>query len=185
MKVKHYRILIVAVLLGVNHVAFCQLGLPGYQQANLTRVYEFNVILKNDSSFKTMSKILFDNGGKTYVSAKMLADKNEIYPSDTDFIFGKIGADTWLKGVPADSCWLFKCDEGKINSYSFVPEQGTNLIIAIQKGEDGPILPLTKDNLLSLMADDPKALKLAERNKLTNAIFQYNHPPVVLGQQRQ
>ncbi len=50
------------------------------------------------------------------------------------------------------------------------------LKIAIQMGVNGPILPLNQDNLLSMIADDPRALALAEENRLTHAIVQYNHP---------
>jgi len=80
---------------------------------------------------------------------------------------------------------LFKSDEGKINSYSFVPERGTNLVVAIQKGEDVPIVPLNKDNLTSLIADDPNALSLAQQNMLMPAIMRYSHLSADLYQQRE
>lgn len=127
-----------------------------------------------------MSKFLIDGVGKNSLNAKMLKDKNVIYPSDTKSVFAKIGGGKWMKGIPADSCWLFKSDEGKINTFSFIPEQGTSLIVAIQKGANGPILQLTKSNLLAMVADDPRALELAEENRLIHAIVQYNHPPVDL-----
>lgn len=168
---KYHHIIIATALSAISHVAICQTS-----PSNSNRIYELNVILQNDSSFKTMSKFLIDGNGKSHVSVKTQAGRNPIYPSDTKSIFVKIDATAWLKGIPSDSCWLFKSDEGKINSYSSIPEQGTNLIVAIQKGENGPIMALNKNNLLSMIADDPRALALAEENRLTHAIVQYNHP---------
>ena len=176
---KLYHVLIAVALFGVSHLAMCQTGLSASEKANLNRVYEFNVVLQNDSTLKTKSKILFDNQGRNYISAKMLADKN-IYPSETKYLYKKGTDGTSLKGVAADSCWLFLSNRGKINSYSNIPERGMDFIVAIQQGANGPILPLNRDNLIALVANDSKALALAQQNDLVSAIVQYNQPTEIV-----
>ena len=175
---KVYRIIIVFALFGVSHKANCQSGLRASELANLSRVYEFNVVLINDSTLKTRSKIMFDDNGRNYISAKMLADQN-IYPAETKYVYRKSSNQAALKGVAADSCWLFMAEQGKINSYSNIPEPGMQFIIAIQKGTNGPVLALNKDNLMVMVADSPKALSLAQANDLVSAIVQYNR--VIVG----
>lgn len=39
-------------------------------------------------------------------------------------------------------------------------------VIAIQEGDDSPIVPLTEANLLSMVGNDLKILKLIEKRKL-------------------
>ncbi|HEY8934854.1 MAG TPA: hypothetical protein VIM65_06515, partial [Cyclobacteriaceae bacterium] len=62
----------------------------------------------------------------------------------------------------------------KVNCYSYIPEDYLSDIIAIQSG-DGPILPLTKENLsLMMVTDDPQIIKLIDKGKLIQAIMRYN-----------
>jgi hypothetical protein len=53
-------------------------------------------------------------------------------------------------------------------------EKGSSSLIAIQKGEGAPILPLNKDNLEEMVAENPEALKFAQKKKLERAITTFN-----------
>ena len=145
-----------------------------YKNPDISRRYEFKVVfLENDSSFIAKGKITSDEEGLNFLELKLKGAKGEVYPSETKSIARK-GLDGWITGIPADTCWLFKTATGRINSYSFLAEPETTLIIAIQKGVKGEILPLTKENLLPMVEDDPKATRFAEENDLFRAIKRYN-----------
>lgn len=101
-----------------------------------------------------------------------------IRPNDTKLIVTMVyRTNERLEGIPADSCWLFKIVKGKINGYSPFAEKD-DFVIAIQKGDDGAIVPLNPNNLAEMVGtDDPKINKLVEKKKLVNAIRAYNKTP--------
>ena len=144
-----------------------------YGQANISAKYEFHIILKNDSTVIERTRINLSKDEDNSLTVKHKGSKHEVFPKDTKFIFRMTLEGKQIVGIPSDSCWLFKSVLGKINGYSFLAEEGIEHIIAIQEGS-GPIVPLTKENLLPMVATNPKALKLAQKDKLHRAITTFN-----------
>lgn len=95
------------------------------------------------------------------------------YPNETKQI-SQMYKGKLVVGIPVDSCWLFKLKEGKINSYAPFPNEIKNFITAIQKG-DGPILPMTKENLKNMVADQPKLFKMIDKKRYEQVIWKYNN----------
>lgn len=99
----------------------------------------------------------------------------QIRPEDTRVVFLLRDKGGRLDGIPADSCWLFKAVQGKINGYSVLAEEGYNYLSAMQLGEDGRIVPVTKANLLAMIPEPEEKLKqLIEKDNLLMAIKRYN-----------
>ncbi|WP_156522706.1 hypothetical protein [Arachidicoccus ginsenosidimutans] len=138
--------------------------------------YNYTVVLKNDYTFTGKGK-MHSKKGITYLVLKGKDGEKEFYPADTKeaYIIGDGGIK--ISGIPSfnDSCWLFKVSEGRINEFAIVPELGTPYISAVQKGNGAPILKITKENIMPLVNDNPKALRKAEKDKLNNALDIYNH----------
>src|SRR5689334_21559365 len=99
-----------------------------YGNGNVNPRFDFEVTLKNDSVVKFRSRVLSENN-KMYVLLKEKKSKRKILPDETKEIYG--GSSTWgrLKGLPADSCWLFKMNKAPINCYSSVPMTDINSTI--------------------------------------------------------
>jgi hypothetical protein len=135
--------------------------------------YPFTIVFSNDSSVLVKAKI--DISEKNHViKTKINKKKVVIKPIDTKEIYRIDDAGFKIAGMPTDSCWLFLAVKGKINGYSYLAEKGTGSLIAIQKGEGAPILPLNKTNLEDMVADNPEALKFAKKKKLEKAITTFN-----------
>ena len=143
----------------------------GNQQSSYK--HDFTVVMKNDSVFtRRMAIDISDKQHK--FSVKAGGGKEVIRPADTREVSRLLPSGQRMKGVPADSCWLFHSVKGKINCYAYLAEEGYNYLAAIQQGE-GPILPLTKANLLAMVStQDPKLQKMIDRGKFANAIKRYN-----------
>jgi hypothetical protein len=156
----------------VSHTTYT--NMPMYYGSGIVSAkHKFTIILKNDSTLTANTKI--DMSAKTqgvYVKAK--GKKKKIEPVDTKEIYRMTAEGKKLSGMPVDSCWLFQTAKGKINTYSNLAEVGTMYAIAIQEGDNGPIKPLTKSNLMFIVGDVPKLRKLVERGKLIKAIDFYN-----------
>jgi hypothetical protein len=144
-----------------------------YGQGNISAKYEFHIVLKNDSTIIERTRINLSKDEDNSLTVKHKRSKHEVFPKDTKFVFRMTLEGKQIVGIPADSCWLFKSVLGKINAYSFLAEEGIQYVIAIQEGS-GQIVPLTKENLLPMVATNPKALKLAEKDKLLRAITTFN-----------
>lgn len=156
----------------VSHTTYTNIPMY-YGTGVVSAKHKFTIVLKNDSTVTANTKI--DMSAKTqavYVKAK--GKKGKIEPVDTREIYRITAEGKKLSGIPVDSCWLFQSAKGKINTYSNLAEVGTMYAIAIQEGDNGPIKPLTKDNLLFIVGDVPKLRKLVERGKLIKAIDFYN-----------
>ncbi|MFM7859343.1 MAG: hypothetical protein ACKO96_47325 [Flammeovirgaceae bacterium] len=142
--------------------------------------YLFTIVLKTDNDSTLLVKAKIDASEKKHViKAKVNKQKIVIKPTDTREISRIAPWGEKLVGLPTDSCWLFLAIKGKINAYSYLAEKGTSSwgsIIAVQKGEGQPILPLNKDNLEEMVADNPEALTFAKKKKLEKAITAYNKP---------
>lgn len=158
----------------VPHTFFVSSPKYYYGQQNISGKYEFRVVLNNDSTFVTKTRINLSQKGDNSITVKQKHGKKQIFPNDTKYIMRVTLDNKILKGIAADSCWLFKIVQGEISSYSFLAEEIQMYVIAIQAGDDGPIIPLTKENLMPLVVSDEKAYELAKKNKLHRALNRYN-----------
>ena len=147
-----------------------------YGQGNPSLKYEFHFVLKNDSTFIATTRINITKDEDNSITVKIRKVKATLFPEDTKSISRTTYDGQLLKGIPADSCWLFKTVTGKINTYSYLAELGLDYVIAIQEGDQGKIVPLSKENLLQMITstDDPKIYKWIENKKFTKAIERYN-----------
>lgn len=66
-----------------------------------------------------------------------------------------------MSGIPNDTCWLFKTEVGKVNLFSCIAEPNTDLITAMQIGNDAPIEKLDKREVIDLVKEYPRLLKFA------------------------
>jgi hypothetical protein len=136
--------------------------------------FDFTIVLKSDSVITLRSRMEAQDK-KMYVMQKEKKLKRKIFPNETKSISGY--SSTWgrIKGIPADSCWLFKITKGPINCYSSLPMMDIVTAIAIQKGEDGEIVSLSKENLEAITGtEDEKIKKWLEKDKLTKVIQYFN-----------
>jgi len=134
---------------------------------------DFIIVLKNDSTVHTRARLdLSDSVHRIEIKKKKIT--STILPHDTKQITLVWNTGLEFVGIPADSCWLFQVNVGKINSYSVVPYDTDPIIVAIQKGKDGPIIPLSKKNLRDMVGDDPKLNELIDKEKFEKVIRQYN-----------
>lgn len=81
-------------------------------------------------------------------------------------------------GVPSDSCWSFKVVSGAINVYAKYSEVYTDLnpetTIAIQAGDNGPMVKYSEASLTQMIGQDPDAAHLIEKKKYYKAVMKYN-----------
>jgi len=143
------------------------------QQGPVSRKYQFYLVMKDGGNLVTKNRIDFEDS----INSITLKDepKRVIKPNETVQIFRMLPEGVKFIGIPTDSCWLFKCAAGKINTYSMLAEQDMAYSVAIQKG-DGEIVKLSKENLLELTADayDAELVALIEKKKFLKAIQRYN-----------
>ena len=130
--------------------------------------YEIRVVLQNDS-------VIVDAGRfDTTMSRQTVTFKNRVItPNETKEIVFPIEEGDFLKGIPKDSCWLFKTTAGAINAYATSPQIDSKNIVAIQKLR-GEIMPFSKELLMEWLKLDEYAVKLAEKGKYLEAIKKYN-----------
>jgi len=133
----------------------------------------FVIRLKNDSVFKMSAQmvrkdsvIVLESDGKI---------KTVIWPVETIRISNLNNQGQSVIGIPVDSCWIFRVIKGSINGYSLTGAENADAIKWIQQGDEGPIIPLNKENLLSIVGTDPRILKLVDRGKFAKAIWQHNN----------
>jgi hypothetical protein len=138
-----------------------------------------------DGTYKIFrSKIMFDDQNKSYL---VYEDKNykkgdslriqKIHPAMTKYI-SKLGEEKeeLIKGLPADSCWMFKSISGKVNAYSFLPETfevHLGYLKWLQK-EDGPFEKVDEVTMRKLFNNDTEALTLVDKKKYFEALKRYN-----------
>lgn len=158
----------------VPHTYYTGSPLHFYGPANVRLKDDFTIVMKNDSTFSSKTKIEH-TAVRHSVTVRDAADKKQkIYPGHTKALIRVDEFGNRLYGIPTDTCWLFQAAYGRINSFSFLPQLGTDQVIAIQSGQKGPIVPLTKENLLAMVGDDPKILKLIKKSRLLKAIQLFN-----------
>lgn len=117
----------------------------------------------------------------------------KIYPDQTLSITALVtndqGEEEAKQGLPTDTCWTVKVITGAINIYAksgtYLNVVGTPLfaapkldfasaeIIGIQ-ATDGAIEKLSKENVLRIVADNPKATEYVEKKGLYEAVKKYN-----------
>lgn len=132
---------------------------------------EYNIVLKNDSVINVFARIDIKDSIQS-ITFKKKKQKFTIKPSDTKEIIC-LAFSKPRRGVPTDSCWLFKSVSGRITAYSYLPDPGTIYIVAVKK-DNGQIIGLTKEVLLVMVSDNPKAIKKAENDQFVDAIKIYN-----------
>ncbi|WP_079689387.1 hypothetical protein [Ohtaekwangia koreensis] len=140
----------------------------------LTKKYEFTVILNNDSTVDVRGKIdVLDSVHSLVI--KNGKSKRVIKPQDTKGIYRYSLVDGHkIAGVPTDSCWLFMVEDGRIKMYAKLPFEGARAIVAIQRGERGTIVPLTRENLLVITGEDPRLMPFIQNKEYVKAIWKYN-----------
>jgi hypothetical protein len=144
-----------------------------YSNGPYSQRYTFTIVLSNDSLFSASAKIdLKENKNKLKVKSK--GKKMELYPADTKTISRITSTGKAIIGIPADTCWLFKITEGKINVYSFLAEFDNAYAIAIQEGNDGEIVKLNEENVKYMVTGHENAMALAEKKRLLKAIQEFN-----------
>jgi hypothetical protein len=153
-------------------------GVPRYNygvKGPISTKHKFTIELMNDSLFTARTKINIGEGDD-FLKVKINKEEKIIKPAETKSISRISELGNKLVGIPADSCWLFKVQSGKINMYSFLAEETLTYVIAMQIG-DGPIMPIkkeTKEILEPIMNDRPRLLKLLEKEEFIRAIELYN-----------
>ncbi len=136
--------------------------------------YDFRVVMRDDSTF-TRRMAIDVSGNPHQFKIKNGRQKDFIRPSDTREVSRLTLEGMLIKGVPADSCWLFHSVKGKINCYGFLAEEGYAYLAAIQEGDDGVLVPITRANVKEMVqTEDKKILALIDRGKLVKALQKYN-----------
>jgi hypothetical protein len=157
----------------VPHTYYVPSGMNYYYgRGSISVKYDFNVVLKNGEQKIIKSKINLQDSVHS-LTYKENGEKKKLLPAETTEIYRFTQNGKKIAGVATDSCWLFKVVEGKINGYSFLSEVSTSYLSAFQAG-DGEILPLTKDNLMLVVGDDPKRVKWVEKGNYAKAILDFN-----------
>ncbi len=136
--------------------------------------YDFTVIMKDGSIIKAKSKIGYLDSSSLCIIHKQGKIEYRIKPIDTKQLNYINGKDELIVGIPNDSSWLFKTETGRINVYSYLPDLYTAYMVAIQNGNEGPIVVLSKENLRPLISTNSKALELLEKGNLVRVIRFYN-----------
>jgi hypothetical protein len=193
MKTKRFVILVLLIIISVVSSYAQQFVMPNYSAAIRPTIprpninysyynngkpadpsvkYRFSIVLKNDSTFESRTKINIDEK-QNFIEVKHDNGKRVIKPSETKSISRVTSEGKMLIGMPVDSCWLFKIKLGKLSLYSFLAEEDSDFAVAFRQGEN-PVLPLSKENLLPYMKDDEKLVNLLEKKKFVKAVLQYN-----------
>lgn len=145
----------------------------GAAQKTKTSKFLLEITIKEDSVVTISSSIYMDKDTTYLVVKTEGTKKRKIFPHETLRI-RKIYANTEpIDGIVTDSCWMFRVTKGAINGYSKIP-LSNQYISLIQQGTNGPIIPLTKENLEPLISNDEKAMRLLKKNNLKGALLAFN-----------
>jgi hypothetical protein len=156
-----------------NITVYQRVYMPHYQNyETVSNKHFFSIVLRNDSVITKKAKIVTKDSVHI-LSWSEKGEKKLITPVETKEIY-RMEKGKKITGSPTDSCWLFPVESGAISTFSILSETYDPIISHIQKGSGGQILALTKENLLPMLSDNEKALKLVEKGKLLKAIDLYN-----------
>jgi hypothetical protein len=137
--------------------------------------YTFVIVFKNDSSIVTQTNVelILDTFIMMVGSGD---DMTVVKPEHTKNIYRRLDTGKHIPGTPFDRGWIFKINDGPIFIYSFFADIGIKYenIAAIQK-HDGPIVLLTRENLLTMIEPGSDAYALARDSDMEMAIRTYNH----------
>jgi len=149
--------------------------MPNYYNPNAkvkSSDIDYKITFKNDSSVRVLSMIETKN--KIHcIRYKRNGEKKVIYPSDTKNV-SCTGLDgVRYSGIPTDTCWLFLSRVGKITLYNYLPGKDYKSTAALQ-ADSGPIVRFCKENVKSMVQQDPEAMKFVEKDQLFKAIQKFN-----------
>ncbi|MBK8291440.1 MAG: hypothetical protein IPK96_11390 [Flammeovirgaceae bacterium] len=156
----------------VNHTTYSYHQMPTGSIGPVSIKYDFTIVLKDSTVLNARTRIEYKDS-TNIVTVKDKNEKRIIKPSETVELFRILPDGRKFGGIATDSCWLFQCTKGKINGYSRLADQNEDHVVAIQTG-DGPILPLSKDNLLDMVGEHKYCIELIEKKKFIKAIETYN-----------
>ncbi len=117
---------------------------------------------KADTIFSRFKKKILPEGS---FQMYLVNGKDTIFPNETTSVIRKYnfgGEDKILKGIPADSLWLFPVIEGKITCYRKIPEYRNihpSEINYIRKN-NGEILKFSDKLLKEMLSDNQEAMKI-------------------------
>lgn len=147
---------------------------------------EYTITKSDGSEQKVKSRINVDTALHKYYleyEDKKVAKsdpnrKVKIYSDQTISIErpGRFGAK--IRGIANDSCWAFKVIDGPVSAYSYYGLADDRFeeesVIAIQKGENMPIVRFNADNLKLMIEGDKEAMEKFADKKYFKALKQYN-----------
>ncbi|HWD89406.1 MAG TPA: hypothetical protein VG367_14845 [Mucilaginibacter sp.] len=166
-----------------------QMNLMMNWKSNIGQGTAYQVTFK-DSSVVDVTSFLYTD---TVLHKNFLVYENKRFSrSDSAHRYQKIYSDQTLYiavnansnnvqpsyGVPLDSCWSFKVVSGAINVYAKYSEVYTDLnpetTIAIQAGDNGPMVKYSEASLTQMIGQDSDAAHLIEKKKYYKAVMKYN-----------
>jgi hypothetical protein len=132
----------------------------------------FNVALPNDSIITIKGRIDFQQFPNRLIE---LGKNGRIFTlTNTQFISALWEGGQESIGVPGDSTWLFRVSSNDINLYASVPYYVWDCVVALQKGDDGPLMPLNEENLEYAIGDHENALSFFNNDRFEDSISVYN-----------
>ncbi|HMG94028.1 MAG TPA: hypothetical protein VK589_28405 [Chryseolinea sp.] len=136
--------------------------------------YTFVIVFNNDSSIVTQTNVELILG-RFIMMVGSGKDMTVVKAEHTKNVYRRLDTGKHIPGIPIDKAWIFKINEGPIFVYSFFSDAELKYenIAAIQKN-DGPIVVLSRDNLLTMIEPGSDAYPLAENSELEKAIRKYN-----------
>jgi hypothetical protein len=153
--------------------------LYSFDREPISSRYKFYIVLKNDSTVVSKTKIKLRTTTKpSEISWREKGKKYTVTPDQTKEIYR---IDYWnkkIKGIPQDSCWLFLVDtvsyERRIRRYSMTADINQPAISHFKMEKANEILPLKKETLEPYVQENEKAKKLLSKNQLLKAITEFN-----------
>jgi hypothetical protein len=132
----------------------------------------FNVALLNDSIITIKGRIDFQQFPNRLIE---IGKNGRIFTlTDTQFISTLWEGGQESIGVPGDSTWLFRVSSNNINLYASVPYYVWDCVVALQKGEDGALMPLNEENLEYVLSDNQNAISFFDDGRIEDSISVYN-----------
>jgi hypothetical protein len=102
----------------------------------------------------------------------------KIFPRETlNIVYHDTKNGTIMTGIPADSCWLFLAETGRLKLYTcYTPADILDVesINAFQVDE-GPIQKWDLDKLKEVIAGNEKALKAFDQKRYVRAVRRFNN----------
>ncbi len=153
--------------------------LYSFDREPISSRYKFYIVLKNDSTVVSKTKIKLRTATKpSEISWREKGKKYTVTPDQTKEIYR---IDYWnkkIKGIPQDSCWLFLVDtvsyEKRIRRYSMTADINQPAISHFKMKNTNEILPLKKETLAPYIEENEKAKKLLLKDQLLKAIEEFN-----------